>query len=73
MIVDFFYQEIGFKMHSKKLDVEYIPRVGEIVETVFKENLNIDTFRVKEVIHFLREGYKQGIEVQLTPKNNENN
>lgn len=73
MIVDFFYQEEGYKMHSKKLDIEYIPRVGEIVETVFKENLNIDTFRVKEVIHFLREGYKQGIEVQLTPNNNENN
>lgn len=72
MIVDFFYQEIGFKMHSKKLDLEYIPRVGEIVETIFKENLNVDTFRVEKVIHILREGYKQGIEVQLTPNNNEN-
>lgn len=73
MIVDFFYQEEGYKMHSKKLDVEYIPRVGEIVETVFKENLEIDTFRVKKVIHILREGFRQQIEVQLTPNNYENN
>lgn len=73
MIVDFFYQEEGSKMYSKKLDIEYIPRVGEIVETVFKENLNVDIFRVEKVIHTLREGYKQGIEVQLIPNNNENN
>lgn len=73
MIVDFFYQEEGSKMYSKKLDIEYIPRVGEIVETIFINNVNIDTFRVLKVIHFLREGYKQGIEIQLIPNNNENN